>query len=120
MSALSKRVERALGAYADPNAEADVRVRLADPNGQKADEIAVRLGRPIGVALTNHRFRTDKYTTCKLKDRQIWTARGFEENGRGDGGGFPGMSMDTCYPTTAVLHAPTYTRPHSSANDQRH
>ena len=51
----------ALGARADPNAEADIRVRLADPNGQirladpngqKADEIAVRLGRPVGVALT--------------------------------------------------------------------
>ena len=26
--------------------------RAADPNGQKADEIAVRLGRPVGVALT--------------------------------------------------------------------
>ncbi|EMS62264.1 putative serine/threonine-protein kinase GCN2 [Triticum urartu] len=26
-------------------------VRLADPNGQKADEIAVRMGRPVGVAL---------------------------------------------------------------------
>ena len=25
--------------------------RAADPNGQKADEIAVRLGRPVGVAL---------------------------------------------------------------------
>ena len=25
--------------------------RAADPKGQKADEIAVRLGRPIGVAL---------------------------------------------------------------------
>ena len=26
--------------------------RAADPNEQKADEIAVRLGRPVGVALT--------------------------------------------------------------------
>ena len=26
--------------------------RAADPNGQRADEIAVRLGRPVGVALT--------------------------------------------------------------------
>ena len=29
--------------------------RAADPNGQKADEIAVRLGRPVGVALRKHR-----------------------------------------------------------------
>ena len=29
----SKWVGRTLGAYADPNAEADVRVRLTDPNG---------------------------------------------------------------------------------------
>ena len=41
-----------MGARAEPNAEADIRVRLADPNGQKADEIAVRLGRPVGVALS--------------------------------------------------------------------
>ena len=47
----SKWVHAALGTRADPNAEADIRVRLADPNGQKSDEIAVRLGWPVGVAL---------------------------------------------------------------------
>ena len=34
-----------LGARADPNAKAGIRVRLADTNGQKADESVVRLGR---------------------------------------------------------------------------
>ena len=28
--------------------------RAADPNGQKADKIAVRLGRPVGVALNEY------------------------------------------------------------------
>mgnify|MGYP000974019322 CR=1 FL=1 len=51
LSAPSKWVGPALGARADPNAEADIRVRLADPNGQKTDEIFVRLGWPVGVAL---------------------------------------------------------------------
>ena len=37
-------------ARAGRNAEVDARVRLADPNGQKADKIAVHLGRPVGVA----------------------------------------------------------------------
>lgn len=47
-----KWARSALGARADPFTEADVHVRLVDPNRQNADEIAVRLGRPVGVALS--------------------------------------------------------------------
>ena len=36
----------ALDVGVDPNTKTDIRVRLADPNGQKTNEIAVRLGRP--------------------------------------------------------------------------
>ena len=46
-----KWVRPALGARADPNAEADIHVRLADPNRQKVDKITVHLGRPVEVAL---------------------------------------------------------------------
>ncbi|KAM3273061.1 hypothetical protein ACQJBY_042836 [Aegilops geniculata] len=41
-----------LGAHTDPNQKADAAVHFADPNGQKANEMHVRLGRPVGVALT--------------------------------------------------------------------
>ena len=47
----SKWVRPALGACADPNAEVDMDVRRANPNGQKADKIAVRLDRRVGVDL---------------------------------------------------------------------
>ena len=41
-----------LGDQTDPFQNADTHVRLANPNGQKADKARVRFGRPIGVALS--------------------------------------------------------------------
>ena len=52
-----------MGADADTNAEADIRVRLIDPNGQKADEMVVRLGQPVEVAVRN--VRCDEFCFCK-------------------------------------------------------
>ena len=43
---------RRVGRAADPYKKQGRRRGAADPNGQKADEIAVRLGRPVGVALS--------------------------------------------------------------------
>lgn len=65
LSVPSKWVGRALGAYADPNAEADV-VRLADPNGQKTEKSPSVWVGPLELLLF-HSFRMFHATYTLLK-----------------------------------------------------
>ena len=46
---------------ADPNAKLGGRRAGADPNEQKADKCAVRLGRPVGVAPRISLFRNSRH-----------------------------------------------------------